>query len=259
MEESTVAIEAAQKAGKVLLEKFGNVQSIQMKQHNEIVTEADLAAEKVILEMIREKYPHDAILSEESGRSGDGDRLWIIDPLDGTTNYSQGVPFFNVTIALAEKRDGVHQVVSGVVHAPFTQEVFFAEKGEGAFRNGEPIQVSNEEDAKNAYIAYCFGRDTTQIQRAAKAFGMIRPQVSDFMRLKSAALELALVAHGRLNGFVLFGGKPWDVAAGSLLVKEAGGLVTDFTGKDWTLDSKDLLATNKQVYETVRDLLNASE
>lgn len=264
MEETKVAIRAAKEAGKLLMENFDKVHTIKVKNQQEIVTETDLESEKIILGILKKEFPGYSILAEESGMTaspriqseagrgeGESEYLWVVDPLDGTTNYSLKIPFFNVTIALAERSGNSWEVVSGVVHAPFTKEMFFAEKGEGSFLNGERISVSKETDLKKLFISHCNGKEEHQMRRVLKAFQELRPVTRDFMRMKSAALELAYVANGRLGGFVLLGGKSWDVAAGSLLVKEAGGKATDFAGREWTLNAGDLLAANGQVHEQI--------
>ncbi|MBL7160810.1 MAG: inositol monophosphatase, partial [Candidatus Aenigmarchaeota archaeon] len=225
---------------------------VEEKAQGEIVTEADKASEGIILGILRKEFPQYAILSEESGSSGNGGMMWVVDPLDGTTNYSIRNPFFNVSIGLASKAEQGWEMVSGVVYAPFTGEVFFAEKGEGSFLNGDHIQVSEEELSK-ALVTYCHGSTNEQVSRTVKMFSTLKPLCRDFSRMRAGALELAFVAAGRTGAHISPGGKPWDSAAGSLLVQEAGGIVTDFTGQAWSPEGmeRDILATNKVVHEKI--------
>ncbi len=257
MEETKVAIRAVKEAGKVLMEGFDRVHKVEEKGAKEIVTEADLEAEKAILGILKEEFPDYSILSEESGEEMKGsERMWIVDPLDGTTNYSIRNPFFNSTVALAERVEGRWGVVSGVVYAPFLEEVFFAEKGEGCFLNGEKIRISGE-DLGKMLLAYCHGKAPEDVRRAMKIMAELKPLCRDISRMRSGALELAFVACGRIGGFLSPGGRPWDSAAGSLLVKEAGGRVSDFSGGEWDAGpgSRDILATNGVVHEKIMGIL----
>lgn len=258
MEETTIMIDAAKKAGALLMEGFNKVHSIEYKDSREIVTEADKAADKAILDILKSEYPDYAVLSEESGAHGSGDKMWIVDPLDGTTNYSIKNPFFNVSIALAEKIGERWQVVSGVVYAPFTDEMFFAEKGEGAFKNGEMISVSKEDDLAKQLIAFCHGHSPESINRTLKMFSIVKPVVRDFNRMRAAALELAYVADGRIGAFVSPDGRPWDAAAGSLLVKEAGGQISDFKGNPWDVEGekRDILASNGVLHQKLLEMVS---
>lgn len=258
MEETTAAIKAAKEAGKLLVENFKNIHTIQMKDSREIVTETDKASEQIILDILKKEYPNYAYLSEEAGKSPrDCEYMWVIDPLDGTTNYSIKNPFFDVSIALAGKTFKGWEIISGVVFSPFTRELFFAEKGEGAFLNGERISVSKEREIKNLLLAYCGGSSDHHILRTVNLFAKIKPVCRDFNRMRAGALELAYVADGRLGGYISAGGKPWDAAAGSLLVLEAGGSVTDFGRMPWSIEGeeKDILATNGLIHDMLLEVV----
>lgn len=252
-----VAVKAAEQAGKILMENFGKVHTVSIKEHKEIVTETDLQAEKVILDIIRKEFPEHSILSEESGRADKDSRfMWVVDPLDGTTNYSIRVPFFNVSIGLAEKVNGMWEVKSGVVHAPVIGETFSGERGNGAFLNGERIHVSAGGKLEELLLVYCNGPTEEDVQRTIEIFGKLKPVCRDFNRARAGALELAFVACGRLGAYVSPGGKPWDAAAGQLLVREAGGKVSDFQDRNWVLgDRGDILASNGNVHQKVLEII----
>ena len=217
------AIETARDAGRVLLEKFGRIETVTKKGDINLVTEADLASEALIVERIRSYYPRHSILAEESGEAvvtgGDGENKWIIDPLDGTTNYAHGYPCFCVTLALEHKGE----VAIGVTYDPTRDELFAAEKGRGATLNGKPIRVSTTDDIGNALLVTGFPYDI-------KHRGQFARHLTDFLlssrgvrRDGSAAIDMAYVACGRFDGFWEEGLNPWDVAAGKLLIEEAGG------------------------------------
>jgi myo-inositol-1(or 4)-monophosphatase len=253
MDETTTAILAAKEAGRILSDNFGRVKSW-MKSPKDIVTEADIKAEEVILEILGKEYPDHSIWSEEKGKSlTNSEYMWVVDPLDGTTNYSVKNPFFNVSIALAHRGE----IVSGVVYSPITDELFHAEKGKGAFLNEEKIQVSKEAALENLLIVYCHGHSDTDIGRVTRLFPRLKPLFRDFSRMRSGALEHAFVAAGRLGAYISPGGKPMDSAAGILLVTEAGGKATDFEGKPWNvhLDNSDVITSNGVIHEKLLDLV----
>ena len=262
MEETQAAIGAAKEAGKFLLEAFKGIQDVTLKEAGEIVTEADLKSEKIIFEKLKAEFPEYSILSEEAGReeASDSDMLWIVDPLDGTTNFSIKNPFFGISIALAEKKGQSWLALSGVVCIPFTKEIFFAEKDEGAFLNGERISVSKESELENLLMAYCHGSGKEDLKRVLRIIPEMRPLSRDFTRMRAGAAELAFVACGRLGGYVSPGGMPWDSAAGVLLVREAGGKVTDFKGNDVQADRQgDLIATNGLIHQKILEIISRAE
>jgi len=250
------ALAAAKKAGKAVLKEYKNFnrETVKLKARHEIVTRADLLSEKIILGEIRKNFPEHGILSEETGLSpakGNEDFLWIIDPLDGTTNFSMHNPLWCVSIALARGRE----IVLGVVYAPVLEELYAAEKGGGAFRNGEKIKVSAR--SRKALHAFCHGREDKDIKRALKYYRKQKLSGLDCRQMGSAAIELAYVAGGRIESLMIPGANLWDVAAGALLAREAGGKVTDFAGKEWNLESKDILASNGVVHKELLKVIKS--
>jgi len=251
-EEIKTAVKAAKEAGKILVDGFNIIHTVEMKTKHDLLTEMDLRSEKCILSILRENFPDYSIYSEEMGKGvKDSEYMWVVDPLDGTTNYSIKNPFFDVSIALLRKGNPV----LGVVYAPFTGEMFQAESGKGAYLNGKKIHVSNESDVSKLLIAYCHNNDKRNMKRIIEVFGRIKPLPIDFNRMRAGALELAFVAAGRLGCYLSCGFHSYDVAAGVLLVREAGGRVTDFKGGEWHPGSSDILATNGIVHEKLLKLL----
>jgi len=243
-----VAVLAAKKAGKELIKRYKsfNRNTVKLKAHHEILTQADLASEKIILSEIRKNFPDHRILSEEDGMSGtNGNYLWIIDPLDGSTNFSMHNPLWCVSIGVAYK----NEVVIGVIYAPILNEIFIAEKGKGAFLNGKKIKVSGH--TEKALHTFCHGRSQKEIKRALRYYRHQKLRELDCRQMGSAALELAYVASGRTESILIPGTNPWDVAAGVLLVREAGGKVTNFKGKRWDIKEKDILASNGRVHQMI--------
>jgi len=259
MKETEVAIQAAKEAGKIIMENFGKVHSIKMKSKRDFVTETDIQAEKKILGILKKEFPDYSVLAEESGEHGEGEMKWIVDPLDGTTNYSIGNPFFNVSIGLAKKTGNRWEIISGVVYSPVTGEVFSAEKGKGAFLNGEKISVSQESELSKLLLTFCHGNDESDIKRVCGFFQELKLKSRDFNRMRAGALELAFVAAGRIGAYISSGDMAWDSAAGSLLVREAGGRLTNFQGNEWGIGEKTLLATNGFVHEKIIEIIKGKE
>ncbi len=250
--ELDVAIRAAKGGGKILETGFHNIHTIRMKTGRDLVTEMDVRSEKKILSILRKTFPDYSIYSEESGKEmKDSECMWIVDPLDGTTNYSIKNPFFNVSIALMKR----NEPIVGVVHAPVTKETFYAEKGRGAYLNGKKIRVSKESDISKSLLTYCHNSDERNVMRAIEVFRRIKPLAMDFNRMRAGALEIAFVAAGRVGCYLTCGFHSYDVAAGTLLVREAEGRVTDFEGNDWTPQSNDFLATNGKIHDKILELL----
>ncbi len=243
------AIETAVSAGKVLLEKFGKKLDVSKKGDINLVTEADLASEKLIVERIKTHYPKHVILAEESGENvaTDGDRLWkwIIDPLDGTTNFAHGYPCFAVTIALEHKGE----IVIGVTYDPTRDEIFAAERGQGATLNGKKISVSRTENLSDSLIVTGFPYDFAKRESVVKNLLKLLFRARGVRRDGSAAIDLAYVACGRFDGFWEEGLNPWDVAAGFLLVSEAGGMVTHYDGSSFNIYKSPILATNGLIHD----------
>jgi len=238
---------------------FFDRKNIKLKSKHEIVTNADMLSEKNIIQFIKKTFPEHSILSEESGLIKNNKKyLWIVDPIDGTTNFSMHNPLWNISIALTEyvSRKKHYEPILGFVYAPMLDEFYFAEKGKGAFLNGKKIAVSRKKKDKTLN-AYCHGSGEENIKTAIK---YLRNQILkgfDCRRMGSAAIEMAYVAAGRIESFMVPGVNSWDVAAGALLVQEAGGRVTDFSNKTWHTESRDILASNKIVHKTLLKVINS--
>lgn len=242
-----IASEIAIKAGTLLKSKFLDRHQISYKRPKDLVTEMDLASEKLIKEELLKHFPDDKLFGEETGGADfcEG-RVWIFDPLDGTTNYAHGFPIFSVSIAMCI--DG--RPVAGSIVQPITGEVYYAWRYGGAYKNGEKIRVSNIADLKQALTVtgfpYTANDNIDNIMRWLKNM-ILRSQ--GVRRLGSAALDLCAIANGSIDVFWEIGLQPWDIAAGILLVEEAGGKVTNFSNKPLKLDDKELLATNSLLHE----------
>ncbi len=249
------AKETAVQAGNILLEKFGKKIDISKKGEIDLVTEADLASEKFIIERIKTRYPLHAILAEESGDAvliGDGDWKWIIDPLDGTTNYAHGYPCFCVTIAV--EYDG--EIVIAVTYDPTRDELFAAERGGGASLNNKTISVSETDKLGDALLVTGFPYDISKRDNFAEHFTDMLLKSRAVRRDGSAAIDLAYVACGRFDGFWEDGLNPWDMAAGVLLVEEAGGRVSYYDGSKFSIYRPPLCASNGSIHEDMLEILN---
>ena len=246
-----IAVRAARAAGDVVLRYHNQIDllTIENKSINDFVTEVDKAAEKAIINEIKKVFPNHSILAEESGETlGDSDFQWIIDPLDGTTNYLHGFPQYAVSIALLEKQVVTH----AVIYDPFKEELFNASKGEGAYLNNERIRVTMSNGLQDTLIGTGFPfRYPEHLDCYLKTFKAIHPHVSGIRRAGSAALDLAYLAAGRLDGFWEIGLNSWDIAAGSLLVKEAGGFIGDFSGRDQYMETGNVVAGNAEAYKAL--------
>lgn len=236
------AIEAAHHAGKYIVDNIGKIteKDIACKQLSDFVTRIDVESEKIIIEIIKKKFPNHLFLAEESVVAVDrGIYKWIIDPLDGTTNFIHGYPVFSVSIALKY----YEEIILGIVFDPTREELFTAEKGKGAFLNEKPISVSSMRKFSNSLIATAFPfRKKELIDPYITVFKGIFSRVSDIRRAGSAALDLAYLACGRCDGFFEIGLSPWDIAAGAILIKEAGGVITDFGGDSDYLETGNVVA-----------------
>jgi myo-inositol-1(or 4)-monophosphatase len=251
------AIETAREAGRVLAERFGRASlEVSHKGDIDLVTESDLAAERVIVERIRSYYPRHAILAEESGASehegaAASGYKWIVDPLDGTTNYAHGYPCYCVSIAL--ERDG--ELVIGVIHDPTRDETFAAERGAGATLNGRRIHVSEASDLNEALLSTGYPYDVRGRDNFVRNFKNFILHAQGVRRDGSAALDLAYVACGRFEGFWEEGLRAWDVAAGVLLIEEAGGRVSRYDGSPFDIYSPPIMASNGLVHEAMMRVL----
>ncbi|RUO78457.1 inositol-1-monophosphatase [Pseudidiomarina taiwanensis] len=248
----TIAVRAARAAGKILVKNFGVEAdlNIQAKSQNDFVSEIDKAAEAAIIGAIRKNYPDHSIIAEESGTTAgaESEHEWIIDPLDGTTNYLRGIPHFAISIAYRVK--GVVQVA--VVYDPLREDLFTAVKGGGAQLNGKRLRVKAKRDLDGALLATGFPFKRKALSDVYLAvFADLFEDVADMRRAGAAALDLAYVAAGRVDGFFEFALQPWDMAAGALLVREAGGLVADFNGGHDFLSQGHIVAGNPKVVQAL--------
>jgi myo-inositol-1(or 4)-monophosphatase len=251
-----VALSAAHAAGEVLRSNFGKVQSIRFKSEVDLVTDIDERAEKAIVEIIRAHFTDHRILAEEGSAGGDDERhRWIVDPLDGTTNYAHGVPVFCVSIAY-EQDD---QIVVGVIYDPLRDETFLAQKGAGFTLNGRGMAVSTTDVLLSSLVATGFPYDRTRLPRAMRQFETLSFKGRAVRRLGSAALDTAYVAAGRLDGYWEATVNPWDIAAGWLMVLEAGGRVSNLAGGPFTVDGGEILATNGQIHQAMVEALGESD
>ena len=250
------AIETARDAGQILLEKFGRKINITKKGDINLVTEADLASEALIIERIKSYYPKHSILAEEAGNAvtigGENTWKWIIDPLDGTTNYAHGYPCFCVTLAL--EHDG--EVVIGVTFDPTRNELFASERGRGASLNNKPIRVSETEEMGNALIVTGFPYDFKDRADFARHFEDMLLSTRGVRRDGSAAIDMAYVACGRFDGFWEEGLNPWDVAAGVLLIEEAGGQVSYYNGSKFSIYTPPIAASNGLIHDKMLKILS---
>lgn len=242
---------AAAQAGAEQLRYFSERKfSISNKEGvNNLVTEADHAAEKAIIETIRKDFPEHFILSEESGEmASSSEYKWIIDPLDGTVNFAHGIPICAVSIGI--EKDG--EMIMGCVYAPFINELYYAAKGEGASLNNRKITVSGETDVLKSCLVTGFPYTYPKLHRGPlEIFSKLVMQGVPVRRLGSAAIDLCWVAAGRFDGFWEFNLSPWDTAAGEIIVKEAGGTITDFENKPFSCYQKQVLATNGHIHNSL--------
>ena len=249
----TLITKAAFEAGKLLMDKFESGIRVEFKGKYDLVTEADRQAEALIIKLIRERYPDHNFLAEEGVYTETGsDCRWIIDPLDGTTNYAHGFPWFAVSIALEVKG----RLELGVVYNPYVGDFYVAERGCGAFLNERRLQVSTIDSLERSLLATGFAYD----HKKCKAnnydyFTRFQKQAQACRRPGAASLDLASVAAGRFDGFWELKLKPWDLAAGILLIEEAGGLVSNFDGLPMTLESQECMASNRLIHEEMQAIL----
>jgi myo-inositol-1(or 4)-monophosphatase len=256
----TVMQNAAQRASRRLLRDFAEVEQLQVsvKGPGDFVSQADLRAEGTLREELTKARPGFGFLMEESGASG-GDNWawrWVVDPLDGTSNFLHGIPHWAISIGLERRLpDGGSEIAAGVVYAPAVDEMFWAEKGGGAFLNDRRLRVSARRDLKEAMFATGIPFAVVSAQRRlafARTLSTLMPQVAGIRRFGAAALDLTWVAAGRYDGFWELGLKPWDMSAGLLIVREAGGYATDPYGGD-PRESGDVVAANTHLHPVLRD------
>jgi len=245
-----IAVRAARRAGEVIVRSLVRLESLEVtsKGRNDYVSEIDRSAEREIIEIIHKHYPDHAILAEESGSSGDNDAVWIIDPLDGTTNFLHGFPVFAVSIAVQLRG----KLEIGVIYDPMRQEVFTAARGEGAHLENHRIRVSKQRGLDGALLAtgFPYREDEKYADNYFAMFRMLTTMCSGIRRPGAAALDLAYVACGRVDGFWEMGLKPWDTAAGTLMIREAGGRVGTLGGEEYRLGAN-IVGGAPKVYEAL--------
>jgi len=248
-----VAKDAALKSGEMLRENFSEAREVSFKGEINLVTHFDSLSQKMIHEHLSTHFPdHDFLAEEGLSREKGSEYRWLIDPLDGTTNFTHKFPIFCVSIAL-ERRD---KIVLGVVYDPCRNEMFWAEEGEGAFLNGEKIGVSSVDDLDKSLVATGFPYDIRESEvNNINHFNNFAVRVQAIRRCGSAAMDLCYVACGRFDGFWELKLNPWDVAAGALIVKEAGGRISDFQDEEYSIYGLEILATNGMIHRQMVDIL----
>ncbi len=251
-----IAVKAARRAGSIITRASEDIGSLTIndKGYNDFVTEVDLASEKEIIRVLKASYPDHAFLGEETGLTHQADNVWIIDPLDGTTNFLHGFPQYCISIALEEKGE----ITQAVIYDPNRNDLFTATKGQGAFLNQRRMRVSNKSKLKESILGTGFPfRDFQHLPVYLKIFEDVVRGTSGIRRPGSAALDLAYVAAGWFDGFFEINLSKWDIAAGGLLVTEAGGIVSDFSEKDGWLDSGNIVATNPKIYDPLIKIIQS--
>ncbi len=252
-----VAVMAARRAGNTLVRKMVALDKLKVEQkgYNDYVSDADRVAEKAVIACIHKHYPDHAIHAEESGVQGESDTVWIIDPLDGTTNYLHGFPVFCVSIGVQVKG----RIEHGVVYDPLRQELFTASRGQGTHLDNHRVRVSGQKHLERALIGtgFPFRQADKEITPYLDMLGKVVRNTSGVRRPGAAALDLAYVAAGRLDAFWETGLAPWDLAAGSLLIREAGGIVSGLDGSEDFLDSGHILAGTPKIYAGIAKLCAA--
>lgn len=244
-----IGIEAVKTAGDYAAKKYliFKRSDAMFKKGKEIVTKVDLGSEKIIISAIKKHFPDASILSEESGEiKNNSDYLWVIDPIDGTTNFTIHNPLWAVSVGVFYK----NEPIAGFVYAPILKEMFVAYYGKGAFLNGHRIKISSKKKEKEIHTFGHGGRDI-DLSMAIDYFAKQKKVHLDCRQLGSASIDLAYVAAGRVESIVIPGARSWDVAAGVLLVREAGGVASDFAGNDWNLESENVIGANKIVYKEI--------
>ena len=252
-----IMIKASEKASKILIRDFGELEKLQVskKGPKDFVTNADIKTEKIIIEELKKARPNYSIISEENGmeKNKDKSNTWIIDPIDGTINFLHGIPHFAISIGLEANKE----IVCGIIYDPIKDEMFLAEKGNGSYLNNQRIRVSSRSKLKNSIIFTGGPRQNSKKKELSlaeyKNFSSIVE--TPIRKMGSAALDLAYVAAGRCDGFWQRNLNYWDIAAGIILVKEAGGFITDFKGNSDFLQNETLLATNSRINEEMMEVL----
>lgn len=251
------AIQAASAAGTIIKDHFLNIEKITFKEDMSMVTEADVAAEQKIISIIKEAFPDHGFFAEESGSTNNGaEYVWIIDPLDGTSNFAMKHPFFNTAIALLHK----NEPIAAVVYDPIAGNLFYAETGKGAFcktdKGDQPIKVSTETDIRRGVLTFCHSRKPEAIERACTIYPVLKRINVSTRQMGAADLELAHVADGRTLCYYATSPKQYDFIPGALIAKEAGATCTDFEGNPLTPESVDILVAAPGVHAELLALIN---
>jgi len=247
-----VAILSAEKAGKILKENFGKVKIIRAKGRTQLVSNVDLEAERIIIETIKKYFPVHSILSEENPQLNASEYRWIIDPLDGTHNFVKGVSIFGTSIALEYK----NEVIMGVLYFPLDKRLYWAEKGKGAYLNEKRLHVSTRTLSQVTCVYDSSIRYNPE--QMVSVLRNLSTKVFNLRMFGSSAEHLALIAEGKIDLDIEFNDKPWDFAAGALIVKEAGGEFTDFVGNPWSADIPNYVASNDLIHQEVLKIIEES-
>lgn len=254
MDFKQIAIDTAKKAGKAVFELSKGEIKYEMKKRRDILAEADLKSEKIIIDSITKSFPDHSILSEEAGENfGKSDYLWVIDPIDGTINFSRRIKEYCISIAL----DKSGKTILGVIYEPYNDRLYVAEKGKGAFLNDQKVKVSTEINPINMLLA---ADNTSDPELRTKNYKILVKVCNDFRHIRilgSGALHVARVATGSIDAYYHTHCNYWDYAAANLLLEEAGGVVTDMAGNKFTKDSKDIFVSNGKVHDKILKLLNS--
>lgn len=249
-----IAFKAARAASKIIMRHYERLEELNIKSKGEhdFVSEVDHQAEETILEIMRDSYPDHAFWGEESGKSGSGDFVWIVDPLDGTTNYIHGHPHFSISIGIKYQNIVRH----GLVYDPLRDELFTATKGEGAFLNNKRIRVSGYGKLENSLLVTSFAHHNKALfEEYVKIHSLLLTPTAGLRRSGSSALDLAYVAAGRFDGLCEVGLRPWDLAGGMVLIQEAGGVVGDFKGQDSYWESGKIIGGNVKIFNELVKIL----
>jgi len=246
------AVDLVDKAGNFLLKNFRkDYELLGMRGLvKEVTTKYDKICDELIVKAISRKFPNYNLLTEESGfLNKNSEFTWVVDSLDGSGNFAVGNPFFSVSLALSH----LDKPIFGVIFAPFLKELFIAEEGKGALLNGKTVSVSKIENLNECYIVSCEGGEKSNL-RISKINANLHPKVKDVRKLGSAALECAWVACGRAESYITLSIEPWDIAAGVIIVKEAGGKVTDFKGNPWKPKKSDVIFSNGKIHNKILEI-----
>ncbi len=252
------AKEMALGGGNILKDNFGKLEQeqIELKGPHDFVTDVDKEVEALYAKMIKETFPDHGIIGEEgTSDNPDNEWVWVLDPLDGTKNYAFETPFFCTSICLLQNKEPV----VAVIYEPITDNLYYATKGGGTFKGGDPIHVSKQSDLKSSMLLYCHAADPKAIREAEHYVVELKIASRDAARLRSAGCEMALVAKGVCEAYLMNKLPLWDLAAGALLVREAGGKATDFSGKDWQPGDGDIIVSNgTKIHEEILDIVKSS-